>query len=743
MLWQKALALPPPPRTNATSHSKRLGDCVEPVSSTWKRQRPFELSSARFPPAHTATDATEVAHVSSDASACDADESADMCDENEDALEMQQRFGSETGRRLWDASVVYPMGVRNWSDTKNCAAALVYECPCGMKCLSSAGSLIDIYEHRRKIRALAEQKGSGGLRDTVRRLLAEHYDGEACAFTPSFVVGKCARACDYAFAIGSALSEITFARARTDVVKNRGWHTQRLTIRHSIEGSDRRQLDGWVRLQKDTMEGDKISGDKWFTEKTTEHQLWSRYVASCDRAKQPTVGNSRLLFKIWKEHAEYKVVPPTGHAICTRCGDFASRRLELQGTKGDARTRELLKELDEKEAAHKAFHSAERRYYDDAVARATHVPTDVTTITIDAPTRHQFDLPSQARVKRDTVKRLDGSSRWQSKLEGVLDAGESLERVLKRSSTLPQNLTRAAARMLPLAGVGMFVYIAREALGGGPNLVGTVLIMSLLAHIEHGRPLGRKLHLQLDNTSAENKNLTIIGLVALLVAWGVFSEASIFFMTVGHTYNELDAAFAPLIDAVQSNVLPTMSALLELVPIALAAKRVRVVQSLPHLWDFSAYFKQYMHPGIGGFTVTQQSSGMHEFHLSCDSSGEVRMKTRQSSQSSTWFPEGAGDPIFKSVPDPGTAPPIAKMSSDVAWERASVFANVRRWLPFLGLSPDELNRSMAEWERVFDSLPPDGDITRLREDQKLAWVAFEPHADVLNPQSLRCATSGL
>lgn len=173
------------------------------------------------------------------------------------------------------------------------------------------------------------------------------------------------------------------------------------------------------------MEGDKISGQKWFTEKTTERQLWARYVTSCDRAKQPTAGNSRLLFTIWREHSEIKVKPPTGHAICTRCGEFASKRRQLQGLNGDARTCQLLRELDEKVSAHAAFHATERRYYDDAVARATHAPTDMTTITIDAPTRHQFDLPSQARARRDTVKRLDGSSRWQSKLEGVLDAGVS------------------------------------------------------------------------------------------------------------------------------------------------------------------------------------------------------------------------------------------------------------------------------------------------------------------------------
>lgn len=287
----------------------------------------------------------------------------------------------------------------------------------------------------------------------------------------------------------------------------------------------------------------------------------------------------------------------------------------------------------------------------------------------------------------------------------------------------------------------MYIFLAREALGGGANLVCTVLLLSLRTHIELGRPLGTKLHLQLDNTTAENKNNTVLGVVALLVAWGVFREATIFFMTVGHTYNELDAAFAPLIDSVLSNVVPTMSALVDLIPVALASKRVRLVKDLPHLWDFTSYVKACMHP-LGGFTVTQQSSGMHEFYFSRNSSAEVRMTYRQSSQSATWLPEGEGDPVFHTVPDPTLMPRIAEMCSDMSWERSSVAVNVRRWLPFLGLSAAELNQSMEEWETVFNSLPPDGDINCLREDQRLQWVPFEPHAEVLDQHALQGLLSG-
>lgn len=262
------------------------------------------------------------------------------------------------------------------------------------------------------------------------------------------------------------------------------------------------------------------------------------------------------------------------------------------------------------------------------------------------------------------------------------------------------------------------VYVARAALGGGANLVCTVLVLALAAHAALGRPLGRQLHLQLDNTTAENKNRTLIGLVALLVAWKVFDSATVFFMPVGHTYNELDAAFGPLITTLLACVIPTVSALLKFIERTLAIKRVRVVRNLPHLWDFRQYLEPHMH-NISGYANTQQSSGMHEFLFTRDPEGAVRMHCRQSSQASTWLPEGAGELVFKTVPSPSEAPPIAPIKDDYEWERAEVAVNVRRWLPYLGLSPSEFAAAEAEWEKTFEELPLDGDISTVHE--KLVW----------------------
>lgn len=343
--------------------------------------------------------------------------SEDWATEDED-----EREAYVSGRRLWDANALHPSGLKNWRDARNCEAALAYDCPCGKKCLSHIGGTIALYEHRRALHTAIAKRSSGGMRTILREKLREHFDASLGTFTDSFVVGEYGQVCDRAYAVASALSEATFVRARADVTKGRSVERNRPTKRKERDNTDRRILEGWVRMQREGMEGDKKTGSTWYTEKTTERQLWRRYLSSCDCANQPSVGSSRLLFQIWKSHKEIKERAPTGHAICSTCGLLDVEHASLEGL-NDPSSNQARQEIQAKQAAHKAFHLTERKYYEDAATRAFYVPTDVTTLTIDAPTVHQFDLPSQARARRDTVKKLDGTSRWKSKLEGVLDAG--------------------------------------------------------------------------------------------------------------------------------------------------------------------------------------------------------------------------------------------------------------------------------------------------------------------------------
>jgi hypothetical protein len=157
--------------------------------------------------------------------------------------------------------------------------------------------------------------------------------------------------------------------------------------------------------------------------------------------------------------------------------------------------------------------------------------------------------PLQATGKRDSLKRLDGANaRWQSKLEGVLDAG-----------------------------FGMHMYVARSALAGGPNLVLTSLFLAIFYRVEQMdlKPLGSHLRLQLDNTTGENKCTAVIGVCAWLVHMGYFQQVTMGFQPKGHTFNELDQAFSPTITQLHQEVVLTPDDLLSFLRQALKPKQVR------------------------------------------------------------------------------------------------------------------------------------------------------------------------
>ena len=52
--------------------------------------------------------------------------------------------------------------------------------------------------------------------------------------------------------------------------------------------------------------------------------------------------------------------------------------------------------------------------------------------------------------------------------------------------------------------------------------------------------------MQLDNTTGENKNETVLGFLAWLCAVGTFKKVTLSFLPVGHTHEDIDAVFGVL-----------------------------------------------------------------------------------------------------------------------------------------------------------------------------------------------------
>jgi hypothetical protein len=61
---------------------------------------------------------------------------------------------------------------------------------------------------------------------------------------------------------------------------------------------------------------------------------------------------------------------------------------------------------------------------------------------------------------------------------------------------------------------------------------------------EHGFSWPKTLYLQLDNTSKDNKNVTMFAFASYLVQQGIFEEAFLNFLPVGHTHEDIDQVFS-------------------------------------------------------------------------------------------------------------------------------------------------------------------------------------------------------
>lgn len=317
----------------------------------------------------------------------------------------------------------------------------------------------------------------------------------------------------------------------------------------------------------------------------------------------PVLGSRSLFEKVWREHDEIMEHGAKGHPKCPICGKYQKDRDALDD-RTDAAAVAKRAQLAEADEAHALEHMGERRYAETAWYQGETYPRRMTCIRIDAPTQHQFDLPRQRKIARDIIKTLDGSKRWASKITGA-----------------------------QIAGVGMLASVARAALGGGANLVCTVLMLCLMSMMERGASIGARLMLILDNTTGENKNATVICFLAYLVQCDWFEEAGFFSQPVGHTFNELDQSFNTLIEKMLQYTVYTVSRIISLIYMFLQPYGIFKVVELPYLWDFKGWLLPHMYIP-GGYATNQFGTGMHEFRLKKDRDGVVRLHMRASAQAS-------------------------------------------------------------------------------------------------------------
>ena len=108
-------------------------------------------------------------------------------------------------------------------------------------------------------------------------------------------------------------------------------------------------------------------------------------------------------------------------------------------------------------------------------------------------------------------------------------------------------------------------------------------------------PLPKKLYLQLDNSTKDNKNKYLMAFLSLLTIRGVFKKIQVGFLLVGHTHEDIDAYFSHLSKALKSRntfvVADLIKAFMESQELSFMPKFIQEVG------DFKSFAKDYQCSG--------------------------------------------------------------------------------------------------------------------------------------------------
>jgi hypothetical protein len=153
------------------------------------------------------------------------------------------------------------------------------------------------------------------------------------------------------------------------------------------------------------------------------------------------------------------------------------------------------------------------------------------SVIMDACDQTNVDCP----FFRDKPKFWDKADRLKTKMGAVLIHGSDAQ--------LPPELEGAYAS----SSAALYFFPTDQRTTKGQNFWCTALTHALVHYRDHVRkgPLPERLYLQADSAS-DNKNYTVAAYLEWLVRAGVFKKVKISFLPVGHTHEDIDAAFGRL-----------------------------------------------------------------------------------------------------------------------------------------------------------------------------------------------------
>jgi hypothetical protein len=109
-------------------------------------------------------------------------------------------------------------------------------------------------------------------------------------------------------------------------------------------------------------------------------------------------------------------------------------------------------------------------------------------------------------------------------------------------------------------------------------------------------PLPKRLYLQLDNSTKDNKNRFIMAFYSLLTTTGIFKEVTVGYLVVGHTHEDIDAYFSYLSKLLKQKNTYVIADLMKAFMDS-QKSTVFIPELVQEVVDFKSYVRDFHHDG--------------------------------------------------------------------------------------------------------------------------------------------------
>ena len=387
--------------------------------------------------------------------------------------------------------------------------------------------------------------------------------------------------------------------------------------------------------------------------------------------------------QLWRAETRIVEREASSHSKCNMCADIAALRETLKND-NTAEAVQKRRFLDARAAEHETNHLGERQEMDHACLRAITSPRTIWTIMADAATQRNFELP---RVLARRAKEFLG---------------------------LPFFGLKLMATYAP--GYGFSPFLVHDSMFSGANLLWTVVWTTILRMKAHYGYLSDELHLQVDNTCAENKNEVMIAIAAWLVSKCYFKRVRVFFLMVGHTHIIIDQIFGVITKYVKKKEILTVQAMNDTVDAAMVANPQYEAKKTVYtraLFDFTGFAKKQLgglHPFkyISGHPTFWDDlgawGGYHDFLFEKAVDGLATVRTRQSTQDAYQAPAQT----IKTLPGDDEMPPLAECKTWAQWSKKgskTVRDTIGVCLKHAKIKDGAMVAANDTWQALFAEIP--------------------------------------